>query len=202
MKEAVFLIAVQRIVGRVEVEHDLARRCLMRVQKQPHEQLLDRRSIMADLVIARRLACPRRMLQTVQGALARQKARRLAVALELAEQHAQNRIAAKVIVVVEVLIAQRQAEDALRDQSPERMDGHQPITAVGEASRKPIRQPDRLVRLAQQQRSAVRRDHSAIEIRHHQAPASPSESDLPRATLRLHRGTPSNWPNSLITKQV
>jgi len=86
------------------------------------------------------------MLQTVQGALARQKPRRLAVALELAEQHAQNRIAAKVIVVVEVLITQRQAEDALRDQSPERMDGHEPIAAVGEAGRKPIRQPDRLVR--------------------------------------------------------
>jgi hypothetical protein len=44
-------------------------------------------------------------------------AARLAGALELAEQHAQNRIAAKVIVVVEVLIAQRQAENALRDRA-------------------------------------------------------------------------------------
>jgi hypothetical protein len=89
------------------------------------------------------------MLQTVQGALARQKPRRLAVALELAKQHAQNRIAAKVIVVVEVLITQRQAENALRDQSSERMDGHEADCGVGEAGRKPIRQPDRLIRLAQ-----------------------------------------------------
>ncbi len=37
-------------------------------------------------------------------------------AVELAEQHAENRIAAKFIVVVEVLIAERQAEDALRHQ--------------------------------------------------------------------------------------
>jgi hypothetical protein len=142
------------------------------------------------------------MLQTVQRALARQKPRRLALVLELAKQHAQNRIAAKVIVVVEVLIAQRQTEDALRDHRLERMHGHERIAAVGEASRKPIRQPDRLVRLAQQQRSGVRRNHSAIEIRHHPAPAGPSEPDLRRATLRWHRGAPSNRPNSLIEKQV
>ena len=110
----------------------------MRVEKQFDEQLLDRRSVVVDLVIARRLARPRRMLQTVQRALARQKPRRLALALELAKQHAQNRIAAKVIVVVEVLIAQRQAEDALRDHRLERMHGHERIAAVGEASRKPI----------------------------------------------------------------
>jgi len=55
------------------------------------------------------------MLQTVQRALARQTPRRLAGAVELAERQTQNRIAAKVIMVVEVLITQRQAEDALRD---------------------------------------------------------------------------------------
>ena len=43
-------------------------------------------------------------------------ARRDRAAVELAEQHAENRIAAKFIVVVEVLIAERQAEDALRHQ--------------------------------------------------------------------------------------
>jgi hypothetical protein len=52
VKEAAFPIAVQRIVGRVEVEHDPTRRFLMRVQKQLYEQLLDRRSTMANLVRA------------------------------------------------------------------------------------------------------------------------------------------------------
>jgi len=202
MEEPAFLIAVQRVVGCVEVEHDLARRFVMRVEKQVDQQLLDRRRVVADLVIARRLARPRRMLQTVQRALARQKPRRLGGALELAEQHAQNRIAAKLIVVVEVLIAQRQAEDALRNQSRERVDGHERIAAVDKASRKPIRQPDRLVRLAKQQRSGVRRNRSAIEIRHNPPPASPSKIHLRRATLRRHRGAPTNQPNSLITKQV
>ena len=103
VKEAAFLIPVQRIVGRVEIEHDLARRFLMRVEKQVDEQPLDRRRVMADLVIARRLARPRRMLQTVQRALARQRRRLIGRGIELAEQHAQNRIAAKLIVVVEVL---------------------------------------------------------------------------------------------------
>ena len=65
VKEPAFLVAVQRVVGRVEVEHDLARRFLMGVEKQLDEQPLDRRSIVVDLVIARRPfvwpgACSRR----------------------------------------------------------------------------------------------------------------------------------------------
>ena len=42
VKEAAFLIAVQRVIGCVQIEHDLARRSLMRVEKQVHEQPLDR----------------------------------------------------------------------------------------------------------------------------------------------------------------
>ena len=80
VKEPAFLVAVQRVVGRVEVEHDLARRFLMGVEKQLDEQPLDRRSIVVDLVIARPLRLARRMLQTVQRALARQRRRRLGLA--------------------------------------------------------------------------------------------------------------------------
>jgi len=161
VKEAAFLIAVQRIVGGVEVEHDPARRFLMRVEKQVDKQLLDRRSIVADPVIARRLARPRRMLQTVQRALARQEPRRLAGAIELAKEDAQNRIAAKFVVVVKVLVAERQAEDPLGDESLQRVNGEKRAAAVGKASREPIRQSDRLVRLAQQQRPSVGRNHPA-----------------------------------------
>ena len=202
VKEPPLLIAVQRIVGGVEVEHDLTRRLGVRVEKQIDEQPLDRRGVVVDLVIARSLARARRMLQPVQRALARQRRRLIAIALELAQKHAQNRIAAQVVVVVEVLIAERQAEDALRDQGLERMNGEQRAAVVAKASGKPIREADRLVRLAQQQSPGVRRHQPAVEIGDDPPPAGPSKIHLARATLRQHRGLPSNQCNSLIAKQV
>lgn len=56
VKEAALLVAVHRIVGGVEIEHNLARRLGVDVEKQIDKQLLDRRAVMADLVIARLLA--------------------------------------------------------------------------------------------------------------------------------------------------
>jgi hypothetical protein len=132
------------------------------------------------------------MLQTVQGALPRQKPRRLAGAIELAEEDAENRIAAKFVVVVEVLVAERQAEYPLGDQSLQRVNGEKRAAAVGKASREPIRQSDRLVRLAQQQRPSVGRNHPAIEICHNPPPAGPSKRHLRRGTPRRHRGVPSH----------
>jgi hypothetical protein len=47
---------VQRVVGGVEIEDDLLRRSLVRLQEQRHRQRLDRRRVIGDLVIARRFA--------------------------------------------------------------------------------------------------------------------------------------------------
>jgi hypothetical protein len=187
VKEPPLLIAVQRIVGRIEVEHDLTRRLGVRVEKQFDKQPLDRRAIVADLVIARPLARARRMLQPVQCALARQRRRLIAIALELAQKHAQNRIATQVVVVVEVLITERQAEHPLPDQSLERMHGEERAAMIAEARGKSIDEADRLVRLAQQQSPRVRGHQPAVEIRHNPPPASPSKLHLCRATLRQHR---------------
>ena len=52
VEETVFLMSVQRVVGGVEIEGDLQRRRQMGVDKQVDKQALDRRPIMADLVIA------------------------------------------------------------------------------------------------------------------------------------------------------
>ena len=43
VEEAPFLMAVQRVVGGVEIEDDLLRRAAVRLQKQIDEQRLDRR---------------------------------------------------------------------------------------------------------------------------------------------------------------
>ena len=54
VKEAAFLVAVQRIVGGVQVEDDLLRRPAMGIKEQVDEQPLDRVAVVADLVIAGR----------------------------------------------------------------------------------------------------------------------------------------------------
>ena len=64
MEEPAFLVSVQRIIRRVEIENDLRRGPPMGLQEHIDEQPLNRRRIVAHLVIARgdRLA----QLQTVQ----------------------------------------------------------------------------------------------------------------------------------------
>ena len=52
VEEALFQMAVQRIVGGVEIERDLRRRRPMGVDKQLDKQPLDRRRVVADLVVA------------------------------------------------------------------------------------------------------------------------------------------------------
>ena len=53
VEEAAFLPAVQRDVGVVEIEHDLARRTLMRLQEKLDQQRIDLRPVAIDLVILR-----------------------------------------------------------------------------------------------------------------------------------------------------
>jgi len=54
MEEPAFLIAVNEIVGGIEIEHDLLRRFVMRLQEDIDQQPLDRRRVVVDLVIVRR----------------------------------------------------------------------------------------------------------------------------------------------------
>ena len=52
MEEAALLVAVQRVVGGVEVEDDALGRRGMRLQEQRYEQALDCARVVADLVVA------------------------------------------------------------------------------------------------------------------------------------------------------
>ena len=55
MEKTPLLLPVQWIVGGVEIEGDLRRRCGMGIEKQVDKQPLDRRRVIADLVVAGRL---------------------------------------------------------------------------------------------------------------------------------------------------
>src|SRR6478609_3276340 len=71
VEEPSFLMPMQRIIGGVEIERDLAGRPGVRIEEQIDEQRLDRTSIGADPGIPAGLGPA--MLQPVQGALARQR---------------------------------------------------------------------------------------------------------------------------------
>ena len=55
VEEPPLLLAVHRIVGRIEIKDDLVRCSLLGLQEQVDEQPLDGHRIVTDLVIARRL---------------------------------------------------------------------------------------------------------------------------------------------------
>ena len=91
VKEATLLGAVDRIVGRVQIEHDLAWRRAMPVEEQVDEQPLDRRPIVADLVVARGRT-RRRVLETIEGRLAGQRRAAGSAGAELAGDGGQHRV--------------------------------------------------------------------------------------------------------------
>ena len=193
VEEAALLVAVQGIVGGVEVEDDALGRRGMRLQEQRHEQALDLARVMADLVVAaRREGGPflGRMLQPVERALARHRRAVTPPRLQLAGQHRHGGIVAQLIVVVEILVAQRQAEHALADQRRNRVLDLLTVTAVPETGSKAIDQTDRLVRRPEQQRTGIRRDQPAVERTHNPTPANGSEVEQILATLCRHRGAP------------
>ena len=111
VEKAAFLMTVQRIVGRIQIENDLLRSTTMRRQEHIDKQPLDRRRIVADLVIPRRLTTAQ--LQPVQRRFPRQWRAIRPLGLQLARQNRQHRIMSEFIEIIEVLIAQRDANDPL-----------------------------------------------------------------------------------------
>jgi hypothetical protein len=128
VEEALRLMAVERDIGRVQVQHDLGGRRGVRFQKQIPQQPVQRLGRVCDLVIA---AAAAGQLQPVQSAFARQ----LLVQLALAGQQPEKRIRAQLLMIVEVFVAQRQPVDALRQHLRQRVLDQQRRAAVAEAAR-------------------------------------------------------------------
>lgn len=146
MQETPLLMTMQRNVGRVQIEHD-PRRCLgIGFQQQIHQQTIDRFLRVADLVSARASRIRARQLHPVQRALAGQRR----VQIALARQHAQQRIVTQRLVVVQILVSQRQTVDALGYHLGQRVLHPRRIAAVQKTTGEPAPQPEAVVHLAQQ----------------------------------------------------
>jgi hypothetical protein len=188
LQEPALLLSVQRIVGGIEIERDLAGRLGVGIQEQVHEQRLDRAGIDADPGIAAWLGTP--VLQPVQRAFARQRRAIAAPGFKLAGQHRQHRVVAEFIVVNEVLVAERDADHALHQQGLKAVFDKGRVAMVLKARSQPPGQADHLVGGAQQQRTSITGDVSAVEGRHHRAAFQAWKVKPRRVTLCRHRGTP------------
>jgi hypothetical protein len=97
---------------------------------------------------------------------------------------------AELVVVVQVLIAERDADGALHYQGFHRVLDGDRVAAVLEAGRQPAGQAKYSVGGPQQQGTGVGRHRSAVERSHHRPACDGCKCKPLRATLCRHRGTP------------
>ena len=95
-------------------------------------------------------------------------------------------------MVVQVLIAQGDTDDALHHHGFDLVLHQLRATCIGEAGGKPLGQPDRPIGLAEQQGAGVRGDRASVEARHHMAAFHRWKFEQGGGTLCRHWGSPRN----------
>ena len=188
VEETLFLMPVQRIVGGVEIEGDLRPRHPMGVEKQVDKQPLDRRRVIADLVVAGRFQPAQ--FQPVERRFAGQRGTIRAPRGKLAAQYRHDRVMAQLVVVDQVLVAQRDPEHPLTHQSRHRVFDQLGRTVISEAAGKALDQADLPIGGAKQYRPGLRGHRPTVKRRHHLAPFNRCKAKQIRATLCLHRDSP------------
>ena len=168
------------------------------VEEEIDEQRLDRIRVMTDPAIAVRAL--RRVLQTVPRRLARQRLASPPARLQPAQKRARNGIAAQLVMVHKVLVAQRDPEHTLAHQRRHIVHNTIRRATVRKAARKPIHKPYRPVRRPQKQRAGIRSHPPATEIGHDIAAFQACKSHPRRATLCVLRRAPLQLNKSLSQK--
>ena len=185
VKETSFLLSVERRIGGVDIEDGLLGRFAVGFHEHVHQQALDRCGVAADLLVA--VGAVGGAFQPVQRALARQRLAAVALLLALVPFQValagQQRIAAQLVVTVEIFVAQRQRLDALSEQFADLMFDEVGVAAVFEAGGEARQQVDAAVDLAQQHGAAVGADHAAVKLGADLAPKMPGEREAGLGTL-------------------
>ena len=161
---APFLGAVQRVVGRVEIEDDLLGRRAVRLQEQRDQQTVDRRRVGGDpLVAVARRPVRDAELEPVERARTGQRMAAVALAhpvgagdVAAADGQRQHAVVAQLVVIVEILVPQSDRHDPLRDETVQLVLAALGVAMIREASREPAGHAEHVVGLPQEQRAAVR----------------------------------------------
>jgi hypothetical protein len=123
------------------------------------------------LVTTLGIGSDRREFEPIERALAGEGfALALAIAIEperifLADEDSHEWIEAKLIVIVEIFIAQTEAEDSLLEEIDERVLDAIGIAMIGEAAGELLNDSESLLDFAEQEPAAIGRDFSSIERR-------------------------------------
>jgi hypothetical protein len=175
MKEATKLIAVDRVVGGVEIENDLGGRLVMGLEKEGHEQSFDLAGVAGDLFVATVLiSADGSQFESVERAFSGQslasitEARSiLAGGVKLADDGGQERVGSEVVVVIEVFISQSQSVDPLSNEVFEGMFDEIRVAMIGEALGELVNDGGELLGFSEQQSAAVGGDIAAIKLGEH-----------------------------------
>src|SRR5215510_4907746 len=103
----------------------------------------------------------------------------------------------QLVVIVEVLIAERNPNHPLADQCGGRVLNALRLAPVGEAGGKALNQADRFVGRTQEKGTGVRADNPTVECAHNGAAFNGSEIERILTTLCRHRGSPPSRAKSL-----
>jgi hypothetical protein len=138
------------------------------------------------------------MLEPVQRAFSCHRGTIGAPRRELAGKQPKHRIMPKLVVVDQILIAERNPEDTLPDQGRYAVLDQLRMAPVLEAPGEPLNQAERPIGCAEQQAAGIGSHHSPIKSRDHLMLLDRFKAEQVRATLCLHRGTSLESPKWLL----
>ncbi len=195
VKEAPFLLTVQRIVGGIQIQPDFFRGPRVRFDKQIDQQPVDTLSVGHDpLVTTPRSRFRTAQLQSIERARTRQRIPLVtrtcsALSRQIAFTHHQRQqtVAPQRVVIVQILIPQRHTIHPLRDQAAHIMFDQFRISIIDKTPRQPIHQSQPNINLSQQHSAAVRADPAPITSAHHLASSQGVKLKLFGDTLCRHR---------------
>lgn len=159
----------------------------MGIEKQVDKQGFDRRRVIADLMIADRLQPAQ--FQPVERRLADQRRAIRTLCFKLAAQHRHDRVMAQLVVIDQVLVAQRNARHSLTHQARHRVFDQIGRPVIGEAVGKALDQPNMPVGRAEQHRTGFRGHRSTIKRCRHSPPFNRCKAKQICATLCLYRAS-------------
>jgi hypothetical protein len=187
VKEAAFLMPVQRIVGGIQIENDLLWYASVRLEEQLDGKLLNRFLVVRYLVIACRF--PSAQLQPIERRLARYGCTIPATRRKFPRQGRHYRVVPQLVVIVEILISKRDRKYPLAHQRHNLvLDQFGSATIVKAFSKAPDEINGAIGR-PQKQGASIRCDQTRVKGSDYLSPFDYSKIELFCATLCLHRGS-------------
>jgi hypothetical protein len=171
VEEASELVAMQGIVGGIEVQDEACGRRRVLLQEGIHEELLQAVHVADNLLVAAvGVGADGRQFEAVESTLAGQRLATIAGSkavvaggIGLADQDGEQRIEAESVVVVEVFVAQAQAEDTLAEELGQGVFDELGVAIVGEAACEGVEEAEGVIDFAEEQAARVRGDDAAIK---------------------------------------